>query len=328
MLTGATNTVDTRLYETLMPIFNAKPWFFADDPQLLDWLRSNGFEAHKFGESSIRDAPEESIENAVLLPSKDTTVTYKLLDEVFRNSKVLLVPLYAFDNSYEAAVYTVEMMSVSNFVTATDTNRRMVKILETSKEPLIFQGEGCSLNCELDDRVNLLYPKMEAELLPGEWASPASWLETALIPDYEDIYSPGYNVNGEYVAYGAAVAFFRQAPPAVEKMHREAWALMKRLHLENQFPLHMIVENSHVKRVATRGGSDITSKLLELSNAKLEMLLVEVALSGNSGISPEQIDWKENSVMNEGSQGMHLAIGDGLTGAHIDLIAPGVTLLD
>jgi hypothetical protein len=55
-------------------------------------------------------------------------------------------------------------------------------------------------------------------------------------------------------------------------------------------------------------------------------MLIEVAFSTNTGMKSETIDWNYNSVLNETSLGVHIALGDGATGAHIDFIAPGAAV--
>ena len=53
-------------------------------------------------------------------------------------------------------------------------------------------------------------------------------------------------------------------------------------------------------------------------------MLVEMAISNNPGLEASELDWSVNSVLNEGARGIHFAVGDGVTGAHIDFICPGM----
>lgn len=51
--------------------------------------------------------------------------------------------------------------------------------------------------------------------------------------------------------------------------------------------------------------------------------LTEFAIGVNEDIAAF-IDYKVNSQMNEGINGVHLAIGDGSSGFHIDFLSPDV----
>lgn len=53
------------------------------------------------------------------------------------------------------------------------------------------------------------------------------------------------------------------------------------------------------------------------------MALTEFAVGVNEAIEP-LIDYRFNSQMNEGINGVHVAIGDGSTGYHIDFLSPTV----
>lgn len=64
-------------------------------------------------------------------------------------------------------------------------------------------------------------------------------------------------------------------------------------------------------------------KLLDLAAGTRGLKLTEFAIGVNDTISPN-IDFKMNSQMNEGVRGIHLAVGDGSTGYHIDLLSPNV----
>lgn len=69
------------------------------------------------------------------------------------------------------------------------------------------------------------------------------------------------------------------------------------------------------------------SEVREFSNPQLELMLVEMAISNNPGLDAYNLDWRVNSVLNEGARGVHFAVGDGVTGAHIDFICPGMEVV-
>ncbi|MHC8352076.1 hypothetical protein ACYZT7_22905 [Pseudomonas sp. RT4P38] len=65
-------------------------------------------------------------------------------------------------------------------------------------------------------------------------------------------------------------------------------------------------------------------KLLDLAASSRGLKLTEFAIGVNEAIAPS-IDYKINSQMNEGICGVHLAIGDGSSGYHIDFLSPAVS---
>ena len=66
-------------------------------------------------------------------------------------------------------------------------------------------------------------------------------------------------------------------------------------------------------------------KLLDLAAGSRGLKLTEFAIGVNEAIAPS-IDYKINSQMNEGISGVHLAIGDGSSGYHIDFLSPAVSV--
>ncbi|MHC8402002.1 hypothetical protein ACYZTX_21715 [Pseudomonas sp. MDT1-17] len=66
-------------------------------------------------------------------------------------------------------------------------------------------------------------------------------------------------------------------------------------------------------------------KLLDLAAGSRGLKLTEFAIGVNEAIA-SSIDYKINSQMNEGISGVHLAIGDGSSGYHIDFLSPAVSV--
>lgn len=321
------NSLFDRLHFALREVFPNPPTFFVDDSCLSAWLENQGFLVERFDPKNLELASEAARENAVLVSTSDSDVNYNHLDKAFHDSRLLILPLFAFDPSLEAAKYTLEMLARSDFGVATRRNQELVSSFSKRNEPIRFLGHGTDLSIALGDKIHLMQPKEDPMLMPGEWEAVAAWLETAFIPSDDNIFEPGYKADGVFVAQGVAVAYHRHAPPAVAKQHDDAWKMLRKLQVAGEFPLTLTIENSHLKTAITPSGQDVAPGILELTNPKLELLVVEVAMSGNSGIQASEIDWSINSVANEGSAGVHIACGDGETGAHIDFIAPGVEVI-
>jgi leucyl aminopeptidase (aminopeptidase T) len=66
-------------------------------------------------------------------------------------------------------------------------------------------------------------------------------------------------------------------------------------------------------------------KLLDLAAGPRGLKLTEFAIGVTEAIATS-IDYKINSQLNEGISGVHLAIGDGSSGYHIDFLSPAVNV--
>ncbi|TCP21886.1 hypothetical protein EV207_13928 [Scopulibacillus darangshiensis] len=132
--------------------------------------------------------------------------------------------------------------------------------------------------------------------------------------------------DDEIPSYGEWNRLFRKSrilmiPPS----YKRAWEFLTGIRDKGLLPLNIVIEDSHVKHVFT-GNLDLAEELEELTNKRSELVLTEMAFSTNGGITEKDLDWSKNSQLNEGAIGIHFGIGDGLTGAHIDFICPGVKL--
>lgn len=238
---------------------------------------------------------------------------------------MLIVPLVAFDPSLEASIYTTNLLASSDFTQATKDNARWVSILEDGEaQRLVFKGPCGELEVILKERLDLMLPRTKEGLLPGEWEAIGMFFEIAMIPDNEDFFHPGYIVNGEVEVPGVAIAHHRIMPNQLTHLPKRAWQLLEGLFKERRFPLKIKIENSQLKEVRSADGTDFTDEIRELSNPQLELILVEMAVSNNPGLDVSNLDWSVNSVLNEGARGIHFAVSDGVTGAHIDFICPSM----
>jgi hypothetical protein len=146
-----------------------------------------------------------------------------------------------------------------------------------------------------------------------------------MVPDGEDVFHPGFVINGTFCAAGCAIAKHYYMPYDILWKHSQAWELFGSVSCNGESSIEITVKNSKIVSVMLEG-KEVVEKVRELSNQNLDCMLVEVAFSTNSGVTPDTIDWAYNSVLNESSIGVHIAVGDGATGAHIDFIAPGVRI--
>lgn len=82
------------------------------------------------------------------------------------------------------------------------------------------------------------------------------------------------------------------------------------------------IENNQIVSLKNADGEHL--ELLEQAAGTRRLSVTEFAIGVNRSIQP-LINYAVNSQLNEGIEGVHLAIGDGSTGYHIDFLSPGVT---
>lgn len=313
----------SKLAATLTPVFGQLPTVISDSPILVAHMASLGYDAFTF--EQMRGLSPRLLKSVmVLVTDKSAVPPYREWRVVLKNSRVLVFPLLSFDPSLEATLYTLGLLTQSDFAAAVKANETWINILRESDGPLSFSGHGCDFTCEIENDVFVMKPKTEVAIPPGEWESIGSYFEVGMVPEPEE-FRPGFVVNGELSIPGVAVAHHRQMRDGLEVMAQQSWNLLTRLRHEGKFPLKMTIEESHVVEVRA-GNTDVTRELLELTNRQRELVLSEMAISTNVGLQPHLIDWNINSQLNEGAEGIHVGLGDGLTGAHIDFICPGVGL--
>ncbi|UQN07975.1 hypothetical protein [Deinococcus sp. QL22] len=322
------HTTKAAVLKPLEQIFPTEPTFVTDSEELREYLSSCNLKTQLVSNNSKIETAPENLENVVYLFTTFDYISWPFLERSFGKSRLLLIPLASFDPSLQAAIYTLDTIGHADFASSTRENETILNYLSQVTQPFRVSGAGCELVCELSEKIRLMKPKTEAALLRGEWEALGMWFETAILPDEENIFHPGHIVTGTFEATGAAVARHMQMPLVLTPTHRDAWALITQLHEERLFPLKVEIERSRIVDVKTATGESIRKELVQLTNERYDLALLEVAFSGNSKLSSDTLDWRINSVVNEGARGMHIGIGDGITGAHIDLIAPNALIED
>ena len=320
-------SLGSRLNHALRPILAGDPLFVTDSPELCQWLQQQECASLEMSDLDTLLQGQQAHPSVVLLPTQDYSMRFAVLHQVFQHSRMLIVPLVAFDPDFEAAKYTLEMMARSNFTEAVQQNQKWLNLLQSTGETLVFRGGGTEISCSLKEHIQLMYPRTRVELAAGEWEAIGPFFEVAMIPDNEDIFHPGYLINGVLEADGIAIAHHRHMPEQFVPFHAQAWNLFQRLRKEGKFPVRLEVQDSRVTRIVAKD-EDITAQVRQFSGESLELILVEMALANNPSLTPEEILWEHNTVMNEGLRGIHVAVGDGVIGAHIDFICQGVEVCD
>ncbi|MFC7050785.1 hypothetical protein [Emcibacter nanhaiensis] len=304
-------------FEGLREIFPSKelPTVVSDCRSLLDKFKASGFRTLSVDDvcNDRGGIPEE----VLLVPAVPAIHPNVELNGRLSGSAVLLVPLLAFAHDDRSIAYMHNRLGTLDFAAACANNRRAIENIQHTRDILSVDSEGCHLQIELGDNVDVFAPKLKPELSHGEWISIIQFFEIGLVPS--DDYG-SFNVTGTLACNGVSVAHhlhshFESGPPA-----HKIWSMLAQRYSNGEFPLVLEVRDSTMTRILTRDGQDLLPEILPYTDDMMRGNLTEV---GFGALAPsDQVDWSINSQLNEPAGGIHLALGAGEEAAHIDFVSP------
>jgi len=240
-----------------------------------------------------------------------------------RHTRVLVVPIAAFDPSLEAALYTQKLVTLTDYNDVRDQIAYWADSLRTKEGALVFSsplrgdgaGSGTHLACRLAENLRA-DAWTDSEIGVGDWISIGSICEFSITaPSAKDWYG-AFVIDGRAVASGVLVARDARHTEAGDARIRAADRLRDEMTAKG--PVDLRIENG-ILTSARAGGEDFTGKLLEATNPEYGLHVLELGIGTNQSVLPH-ISWSVNSQLNEGAGPVHIGFGEGLTGAHIDFI--------
>jgi hypothetical protein len=292
--------------------------FVSDQQYVVDFLVSRGLPAEHLAEVTT---PPESV---VLIGCDYRALgPREQLHELFSNSRVLWVPLVSFDPRPEAGRYSLDLLLSSDLAAAAKGNRDWVSVLRRARRPLKVSSERSELTFQVvSDRV-VLVTRVEPELAAGEFVSVAEYFEVDVDSSLDVTAGPDgagegtYTADGTFWAEGLCVARHSVLDFDAPQL-QTARGIAGRVAQAGGILIR--VENCHIVS-AVCAGTDFAATLADCAGENASRL-VEFSFGTNTGIV-ESLDWSVNSQINEGASGIHMGLGDGVTGAHIDFVLPG-----
>jgi hypothetical protein len=309
-----------RLPERLAPMFGgANPTFLSDSRTLVNALNQRNLTARHSDElSSMTDA---DLANVVILPVQfKTAPAGKDIEKYLRDSAMLVLPIASFCGSDQGALYFLEKLGHMDVDMCV---RGIVEWLDrvSSEETIRMIGAGTDITVEISDEVFVMSPKTSKQIQPGEWASIAQYLEVALI-SYNATNRPNHHMEGTLAAEGAVVSYHRYAAPHVAAVAHDTWAFLESVRKDNPGePFVIQVEDSQAVSV-TCGGRDVYPEIVAFANKAEHPYVGEFAFASDRKWDIDTVDWSVNSQLNEAVGGLHIGLGNGVNGAHIDFVAP------
>lgn len=241
----------------------------------------------------------------------------------FERMRVLVIPIASFDPSLEASLYTLKLVVDSDYSAACEMNHYWTDKVANAAGPLIFEGKNAggnpagvtSLSCTFGSEIEA-NAWMTTELDVGHWVSVGSYCEFSMTAPSSKDWCGRFAINGMVAASGVLVAEDVRANDDGKDRIRRAKEL--REELVSHAPIMLRLEDGRVTSVEA-DGDDFTDALRQVTNPDYDLHALELGLGTNMNLLP-QINWEYNSQMNEGAGAVHIGIGEGITGAHMDFV--------
>ncbi|WP_432898400.1 hypothetical protein ACQP1S_21470 [Micromonospora matsumotoense] len=310
------------LGSNLRPAFSGRlPTFISDSTTLVDNLRQHGLTACRYSELTTTDP--SLLRDVVAIPIDfATTPPGPVIERHFGDSAMLVLPVASFCGTERGARYMLTFLNYIDLSRCIDGVQFWLSQLETAPR-LRLVGGGTDVEVVLGDEVNLMSPKGNLAIQRGEWVSVAQYLEVGLVSSPND-QRPHHDMNGTFVAEGFVVAHHRLYADQIRQTADRTWSYLTNLRARNG-GAPIVVDIRHSRPVSlTCGSESVLDEVLTFVDPNKREFITEFGFAATQWAV--DVDWSINSQFNEAVGGLHIGLGNGVTGAHIDLVAPRATL--
>lgn len=303
--------MSTQLIGQAFPPDACPPLFVTDDADFAGWLTETGLRV-----CLLDCLPAEPPESIVLIPLHDERLPAKAwLRERFRASRVLWGAIGPFDPSLPAARYFAELLLATDLAQAVRHNRDIVWHLLSAPQPFVFSGEGNQLTFSMSGENLWVSSRTRVLIDRGEHANIGSYTETGVSVNWSAEHE-ALRVHGTLTIEHVLAARSRDMPAEHSTRYRDAHELLP--ELKARLPLTVEIADG---RIVPGAFGDIDDELRRVTNPEYAGLITELSFGTNQSIG-HLVDWEINSQLNEGADGIHVAWGEGVTGAHLDFVCP------
>lgn len=287
-------------------------WVIADSQEFLDECSHQGLNTAHIHELSTLPR------NSIIFSFSNTAA--KLTLEIAKATPVkksVFCAAQVFDPSFRSANYSLHLLLNSDFKKSLERQRFFLNMLN-SHGSFFLSGEGTSgivkLRCQAEP-----YALIEEDVSENFIHSAAEFFEVhyAHMNIHE---SCPFCLNGKLKISGI-LTVLRKANPQLPDNIR---VMLEQLSdsIAKAGGWLTVVEN---KVTSLQADNEEHIETLKSAAGVRGLGLTEFAIGVNEEIAAF-IDYKVNSQMNEGINGVHLAIGDGSSGFHIDFLSPDVNV--
>lgn len=300
-----TNSISTLFgHEELSIIADSED--FLRECALLGFNTANIFELEKLPKNSI-----------VFSFSNDAAkMTFDLAKNT-KSKKSVFCATQVFEPTVDAALYSLKLLLSSNFEHALCTQRSVLNMLN-SHDSFFLSGN------DADAQVSI-FPHAQAYALLAE---DVSYDFVQSVAEFFEVHYAHMNpeepcpfsFTGTLKIEGTLTVLRKPNPILPEGLKASLKWLSDRISEEGAL---LSIKDNTITSLKIKNEEYV--KLLDLAAGSRGLKLTEFAIGVNEAIA-SNIDYKINSQMNEGISGVHLAIGDGSSGYHIDFLSPSVSV--
>lgn len=291
---------------------NEKFSIIADSREFLEECERLGF--HTAHLSELQNLPKNSI---VFSFSNDAAkMTFELAKKT-ENKKSVFCATQVFEPSVNNALYGLKLLLSSNFEQALSMQRSVLNMLN-SNGSFFLSGNEANAQVALLPHAQP-YALLTEDVSDNFVQSVAEFFEVHYAHMNPQEPCP-FSFSGTLKIEGILTVPRKHNPTLPEGLKVSLNGLSDRV---SQCHATLVVKDNIITSLKTNNDEHIN--LLKLATGARGLRLREFAIGVNDAIAPN-IDYKINSQMNEGISGVHVAIGDGSSGYHIDFLSPSVTV--
>ncbi|MDA8455737.1 hypothetical protein M4R22_13270 [Acidovorax sp. GBBC 3334] len=302
------------LARNLQSIFSGEEaMIVTDDPGMAEWLSASGLPAATFHD--LLQTGHAWPRRVLAIPLDwERLPSRQALRGIFADASVLWMPLGSFSCDADEARYAVQRFSEIDMEGAVALNRRILSRLLLSPDAVTLSGPATRLRVRLPDSLQLLC-RTRVGLLPDEHASLGNYCEVALSPtDLSGRVDTELTVSGTLRIDSALVAKHRESRSMPPDAFKEATCIAD--DIRRACPLQLTIRDNRI----VDGLGPWARDLQTLCGPDDSSALTEVAM-GTGLLHPQSLDWNLNCLVNEGAAGIHVGIGNGISGMHFDFIS-------
>lgn len=285
----------------------------ADDQEFLKRVNDSGLATEDLGTATRMPT------NVVAISFSDSGAkrVFELADQN-HDCRCVFCAAHVFDNSLEAALYSLDLMKKSDFRAAAAGQKPALDLMQEA-DALRFNGENSSGRVELDHSVDPY--GLNEETLSGAFVhSVAEFFEVHYAHVDSSAACP-FTLNGHLSISGILSVMRPTGELPYEGVEADVRRLVADVASANRCQLD--VDDNRIRSFMVDGQERVA--LLDKLAGKRGAVLTEFAIGVNKSIGGA-VDYAINSQLNEGVDGIHVAVGDGSTGFHIDFLCPGATV--
>lgn len=287
-------------------------WVLADSIPFLDECSQRGLNA-----ADINEVKQLPLNSVIFSFSNSAAKLTLALAQSTQKKRSVFCATQVFEPSLHCANYSLSLLLNSDFQEALKRQRVVLNMLN-SNYLFLLTGDGSTGQMALS-------PKAEPYALIAEDVSGyfihsvAEFFEVHYAHMNPEEACP-FSFNGVLEVSGVLTVLRKPNPILPKDIGMRLGLLSDKIFEKGGL---LVVIDNEVKSL--RVDNREYMELLTVAAGARGLRLTEFAIGVNSEIKP-LIDYKMNSQLNEGIDGVHLAIGDGSSGYHIDFLSPAVSV--